>query len=244
MTDLQIQSAHPMHIVLIADDSRSLRGEPAQKVTEAIRAWLLELQTSARGKKEWFLFSLITFGTSPNLIVEAVSLNHVDAGKITIVGRSGTTNMAAALDLARSVIERAALPHHCPPFAFIYTDGRPYTDAPDVDDVDATLTAADSLKHLALPVDWEASGMTSPRLVTLGFGNVDDKLMRKIATCPKFYKRFHTADDLIESLPRLGTPTTRYGKATVKSYERQIEDLGEFGGELGEFGGEEDGQNI
>src|SRR5580658_2007633 len=121
----RIQSANPMHIVLLADNSGSLQGQPAKDVTEAVQTWILELQQATRGKKEYFKFSFITFGSSSEVIAAAVNVNDVDAATVVIDGNGGSTNMSAALIDARAVVTRSAAPHHCPPFVFLYTDGQP-----------------------------------------------------------------------------------------------------------------------
>lgn len=40
----RIQSKHPMHMVMLADNSQSMSGEAARALTDAIRNWILRLQ--------------------------------------------------------------------------------------------------------------------------------------------------------------------------------------------------------
>lgn len=204
----RIQSSNPMHIVLLADNSGSLEGQPARDVTEAIQNWIYELQQVTRGKKEYFKFSFITFGSSADVIASGVNVNDVDAATVIIDGGGGTTNMAEALLTARTVIAQNAASHHCPPFVFLYTDGHP-------DDANAALVAASQLKTLNLSCG-------APRIIALGFGTANDDLLRKIATSSEFYKRVANSQALMRLLPAIGTPTQRAGGSTVADFERQI----------------------
>jgi uncharacterized protein YegL len=206
--NLRIQTANPMHIVLLADNSGSLQGQPAADVSEAVQNWIYELQQATRGRKEYFRFSFITFGSASEIVAAAVNVNDVDAATVVIDGNGGSTNMAAALDDAGDVIQRNAAPHHCPPFVFLYTDGNP-------DDAGAALSTAGRLKGLALPCG-------SPRIVALGFGSANDAFLRQVATSPEFYKRVTSSQDLMRLLPAIGTPTQRAGGSTVADFERQI----------------------
>lgn len=206
--NLRIQSANPMHIVLLADNSGSLHGDPAVEITEAVQNWIYELQQATRGKKEYFKFSFITFGSSSEVIVAGVNVNEVDAATVVIDGQGGSTNMSAALLDARDVVAQSAAPHHCPPFVFLYTDGNP-------DDANGALAAASTLKSLSLPCG-------APRIVALGFGSVNDAFLRQVATSPEFYKRVANSQELMRLLPAIGTPTQRSGGTTVADFERQI----------------------
>lgn len=205
----RIQGTSPMHIVLIADDSESMEGAPAASVTEAIQEWILQLQQATRGKQPYFRFSLITFGTSADVVVEARSINDIDGSQLVIDGTSGSTNLTDALHQTRDILIRdQATSSHCPPFVFIYTDGH-------ADDPREALQAAAQLKDAALPCG-------APRVVTLGFGSVNDTFLKQVATSPEFYKRVPSADSLVRLLPAIGTPTRRGGNGTVADFERQI----------------------
>lgn len=209
--NIRIQTGHPMHIVLVADDSGSMAGPPAQKATEAIRTWILELQQVTRGQKEYFKFSLIAFGSSSEVIAVGVNVNEIDADTVVVNGNSGSTNMAAALADARDAVIQTAAPHHCPPFVFLYTDGHP-------DDATAALEAAEALKATNLPCG-------CPRLVSFGIGSVNDQLLRQMATSPEFYKHVDDPQALIRLLPAIGTPTQRAGVCTVNDFERHIAEM-------------------
>jgi uncharacterized protein YegL len=206
----RIQTSSPMHMVLIADDSGSMEGEPAAAVTQGIQNWILELQSQTRGKKAWFRFTLIAFGTTAEILgEEACNINDVDPTSLKLQGTMNTTNMAAALDLAREVIARdGAKAKDCPPFVFVYTDGK-------VDDPEATIISANDLKSMFIPCG-------KPRLVTLGFGDADEAFLRQLATSPEFFKGVKDAKALARLLPAMGTPTQMKGSGTVEAFEQQI----------------------
>jgi hypothetical protein len=167
------------------------------------------------GKKPYFKFSFITFGDRSQVVAEAVNINDVDAEVVSIRGDGGGTNMIAALTDARQLVLRHAKPADCPPFAFLFSDGVPLTDG-RTPDVPNTLAAAAALKNIVLPTG-------SPRLVTLGFGKVDDAFMGQLASRPDFYKKVSTPQDLTSLLPDIGTPTQIGGKpASVESMEARI----------------------
>jgi uncharacterized protein YegL len=206
----RIQSASPMHIVLVADDSGSMKGQPAADVTLGLQTWVLELQQATRGKKPYFRFSLIVFGSHAEIVAEAVSINDVDATSLELDGAGGTTDLAAALRLVDEVLLRdSAGEADCPPFVFLYTDGKP-------NDARAALEAAEQLKALRLPCG-------SPELIALGFGDADEALLRRMVSQPGFYKTCRDSAGLARLLPAVGTPTSvRGGPATVESFRRQI----------------------
>lgn len=202
---------HPMHIVLLADDSGSMKGKPAQDVTLGIRTWLSELQAaSAGGTKCYFLFSFVVFGSHARAIVSATNLNDIEPEEIAVEGASGKTNMAEALAVAREVLSAdRSTPAFCPPFVFLYTDGH-------ADDRDRALEQANLLKDMRLSCG-------TPQIVTLGFGDsTDDDLLARLATSPELYKKTRDASELAMLLPAIGTPTTAGAGATVDAFRRRI----------------------
>lgn len=222
----RITRQSPVHIVLVADDSGSMHGAPAAAATEAIHQWLNELHVAARGRMPYFRFSLVIFGSTATIVADdqnsfrAENLNVVDVDitGFQLHGASGSTNLAAALRLAADVVSRdGATTAHCPPFVFVFTDGRPTDERghPTPAAAQAALDAAAQLKLLALPCG-------SPFVITLGFGDAWDDFMAKLATKPTLYHRLPNAQALIKLLPSIGTPTVE-GKGTIADFVSQIE---------------------
>jgi uncharacterized protein YegL len=207
----RICRVHPMHIVLLADDSGSMGGDPAHQVTMGVRTWLTELQAfSDGGTRCYFYFSLIVFGSYAKPVLVFQDLNNVEPEDLTIEGKSGSTALGAALAEARRLLAGdGSTDQFCPPFVFVYSDG--YADDPE-----HAVREAQSLKSLALKCG-------SPSIVTLGFGQVDDTLMRQVASKPELYKRTQDAQELARLLPAIGTPTAgRGGGPTVASFVRSM----------------------
>ncbi len=199
----RITGKSPMHMVLIADDSGSMKGEPAQAATKAIHAWVNELYVATRGKKPYFRFSLVSFGSTPSIVAEALDVRDVEVKTFILDGSSGRTNLPAALAAARQIVTRdAATAEHCPPVVFLFTDGKP-TDEQGHETPGATsaaLVEAQALKATPL-----ACG--SPFIVALGFGDASDTFLQQVASTPALYHRLPNAQALIALLPDIGTPT-------------------------------------
>lgn len=199
----RITSRTPMHIVLCADDSGSMKGEPAGNATKAIHAWVNELYVATRGKRPYFRFSLVLFGSQATIAGEALDVRDVDVSSFVLAGGGGHTNMAEALSTVRALLSRDGAPaEHCPPFVFLFTDGRP-TDVRGHETDEVRRAAAFEAATLkALPL---ACG--SPFIITIGFGKTDDPFMQSLASTPGHYHRILSAQDLIRLLPEIGTPT-------------------------------------
>jgi uncharacterized protein YegL len=197
------------HLVAICDDSGSMMGEPAQAATDGVRGWIQELQAETRGRKPWFRFSMIPFGSSATALLEGVSINDVDPDGVLLQGSSGSTNMGEALSLATSVIARCgAAPDDWPAYVFLFTDGRP-------DSAEEAINAASRLKSLRLPGG-------SPRIICIGFGAADEALLARLATSPEHTVMGANAEVLKALLPRLGTPTGMGNGATAADYDQQL----------------------
>lgn len=222
----RITRQSPIHIVLVADDSKSMAGDSAAAATKALQLWLNELCVAARGKMPYFRVSLVIFGSDAAILsdrdnkfrAENMDVLDVDLSGFSLNGTSGTTNLAAALRLVREILLRdGATASWCPPFVFVFTDGQP-TDAgghPTPEAVQAALDEAARLKLLSLP-----NG--SPFLVALGFGDAKDDFMRQLASKPSLYHRLPNAQALVNLLPSIGTPTVE-GRGTIAGFVEQIE---------------------
>lgn len=199
----RITGKSPMHMVLIADDSGSMKGDPAAAATKAIHAWVNELYVATRGKKPYFRFSLISFGSTPTVVAEALDVRDIDVKPFVLDGSSGRTNLVAALAAARQIVSRdGATAEHCPPVVFLFTDGKP-TDENGHETplaTNAALAEAQALKATPLVCG-------SPFIVALGFGEASDAFLSQVASTPGLYRRLKSAQELIALLPDIGTPT-------------------------------------
>ena len=185
--------------------------------TKALQAWVNELYVATRGTMPYFRFSLVCFGTEAKVIADNVSVLEVDVSDFILAGNSGSTNLAAALSSVRDILLRdGAAASHCPPFVFVFTDGRPTDNhgRPTEEAMRAALDAAAGLKVLPL-----ACG--SPFLIPLGYGEVNDSFMSQLATKPTLYHRLPNMAALIKLLPSIGTPTVE-GGGDVASFLEQI----------------------
>lgn len=195
MTASRVTSATPWHIVLVLDDSGSMSGQPSQDVNEAIKELISELVTASMGKKPYFKVSVVSFGSSYHTIAEAVSETDLEKDLDAVAnfgGNSGSTNAAAALDeAARILTSHPGQETDFEPFVFFLSDGYP-------DDNSEALKAAKKIKNLSLPPG-------APRIVTLGFGSVDDSFMASIASNGELYKKLDSSEDIVKLLPAMGT---------------------------------------
>lgn len=201
----RVTSRTPWHVVLVLDDSGSMEKQPSQDLNEAIKQLVGEMETSSMGQKPYFRVSVISFGSNYHTIVEAVPETDLEESAIAnFQGKSGTTNAAAALEeAARILSNNPGQETDFEPFVFFLSDGHP-------DNKSTALQAADKIKNLSLP-----SG--TPRLVTLGFGSVDDDFMGKVANNSELYKKMNSSRDIVNLLPAIGTiGTDAAGAQTVE----------------------------
>jgi Mg-chelatase subunit ChlD len=215
----RITGKSPMHMVLIADDSGSMKGPPSAAATTAIHAWVNELYVKTRGRKPYFQFSLVSFGSIPTIVVEKTDVRDIDVTSFVLQGGSGYTNLADALATVRQILARdGATADHCPPFVFLFTDGKPTEPNGQTSDAaaQAAQDAATALKMLPLPCG-------SPFVVALGFGNVSDSFLQQVASAPQLYHRIPNAQALIQLLPEIGTPTVEGAgeEGTVGAFLKQ-----------------------
>ncbi len=197
MTASRVTSKTPWHIVLVLDDSGSMSGQPSRDLNEAIKELISEFVTASMGTKPYFKVSVISFGSNYHTIVEAVAETALDENVVAnFHGNSGSTNAAAALDeAARILSNNPGQKTDFEPFVFFLSDGCP-------NDNSEALKAADKIKNLSLP-----SG--TPRIVTLGFGSVDDSFMSGVASNSELYKKMNSSKDIVKLLPAMGTIGTQ-----------------------------------
>lgn len=197
MTASRVSSKSPWHIVLVLDDSASMAGQPSADVNEAIKELIDALVTASMGMKPYFKVTVIMFGSNFQTLVEAQPESVLDETVIAnFHGESGSTNAAAALEEAARVLKaNPGAENDFEPFVFFLSDGQP-------DNAPSALSAAQTIKDLTL-----TSGR--PRLVTLGFGSVDDAFMQSLATNAELYKKMNSSKDIIRLLPTIGTVGTQ-----------------------------------
>ena len=197
----RVTSKNPWHIVLVLDDSGSMSGQPCNDLNEAIKELIDALVTASMGQKPYFKVSVVAFGSNFNTLAEAVPETDIDENVVAnFQGSSGTTNAGAALDeAARILSNNPGQETDFEPFVFFLSDGHP-------DNASTALQAADKIKNLSLP-----SG--APRIVTLGFGNVDDGFMGGLANNSELYKKMASSQDIVKFLPAIGTIGTQAGGA-------------------------------
>ncbi len=140
---------------LLLDTSSSMSGEPIREAIEGAQRFNAECVSSAQS------VGLISFSTTATMMARP-SRSGI-AGELSAVKCSGSTNMAAALELASTDL----LQINSRRTIVIATDGEP-------DDRDATLRAADRAK---------AAGI---RILTIGTASSDTAFLARIASSADF----------------------------------------------------------
>lgn len=197
----RVTSRNPWHMVLVLDDSGSMSGPECQDLNEAIKELIDALVTASMGQKPYFKVSVVSFGSNFTTLAEAIPETDLDENAIAnFQGNSGSTNAAAALDeAARILSNNPGQETDFELFVFFLSDGHP-------DNSTMALEAGDKIKSLSLP-----SG--KPRIVTLGFGSVDDGFMQGLANNSELYKKMNSSKDIVKPLPAIGTIGTQAGGA-------------------------------
>jgi uncharacterized protein YegL len=208
----RVTSKNPLQVVLIADDSGSMSGEPAQKVTEGLQDFIAKLQSFGRGEKSYFRIFFVTFGDQPKVVHEFADVFKVTADSFQVTGNSGSTNMDVALEWVATKMEQ-----HRPqseldpaPLVIFWSDGQNTGGDP--------LPAVQRIRSLQCPC-----GRT-PLLITCGFGGADGKLLESMATSPEHFKPFQSAQELEAFLGNVGTLVTTAGKS-MDQVREEIKEL-------------------
>jgi uncharacterized protein YegL len=210
----KVTSTSPWHVVLIIDDSGSMGPEanvrggptPASQVNEGLRSMVAEMEVIAKGTKPYFRVSIIAFGSNSEIIAEAKSERDIDIDRIaTFAGSRGSTKPSHAFRLAEELLRRnPGAPTDFRPYVFFFSDG-----VPDNDDRLPAFEAAANLKSLNI-----AAGQ--PTIWTFGYGNIDRKFMKQVATS-EFFKEVPDAHALARLFPVIGTSATSGGPKTGES---------------------------
>jgi len=201
MADVRVTSKNPLQVVLIADDSGSMSGQPAQDVTEGIRDFLAKLQSFGRGEKDYFKLLLVKFGDSPQVVHDFTPVLKVKPNDIQVTGSSGGTHMDKALDLVAQEMEKNKPTSELDPAPLVifWSDGQNTGGDP--------LPAAQRIKAIQCPCG------RSPLFITCGFGQADKALLESMATSPEHYKQLKSAQDLEVFLGNVGTLVTTKGQS-------------------------------
>lgn len=183
----------PWHVVLVLDDSLSMGGGPAKEVGKAVEAMIVEMRLISSGMKPYFRVSIVRFGSQPVVLCEAKSEQEIDLDSVTtMAGKSGSTNATAALnEVIRILRAQPGEATDFNPYVFFLSDGEP-------DDASSALQAGQTLKTLAI-----AAG--TPRLVTIGFGAVNDGFMANLASNKELYKKLNDVREITRLFPQIGT---------------------------------------
>lgn len=193
MPAVRVTSQSPWHVVFVIDDSGSMSGQPANDVNEAMETMIEEMRLMSQGMKPYFKVSVISFGNDSNVLAKAQTEVQIDLNAVAkFSGNSGTTNAAAALSDAYSVLSsNGGAPTDFEPFVFFLSDGAP-------DNEQLALDAGQRLKTMSLPAG-------TPRIVTIGFGQPNDQFMKALASNPELYKKLQKSTDIKDLLPAVGT---------------------------------------
>lgn len=188
----RVTSATPWHVILVLDDSGSMAGEPARSLNAAVDGMFANMQAFSQGKKPYYRLTVVSFGSHPKVLAEAVSEQDIDIAAMTqFSGSSGSTDTAAALNKAIDVLRRnGGQPTDFTPYVFLMSDGVPDDDA-------AAVRAAETLKALEIPAG-------RPRLISIGTQEADEAFMKKIASSPELYV-FCDPETLKRLFPEIGT---------------------------------------
>ena len=197
----RVTSKNPLQVALVADDSGSMSGKPAQDVTEGIRDFVAKLQSFGRGEKSYFRLLFVKFGDQPTVVQDFADILTVRPDQLQVAGNSGSTNMDRALELVAQKLESHAPTSELEPAPLVifWSDGHNTGGDP--------LSAARRIKGLTCPC-----GRTA-LLVTCGFGQPDSSLLQAIATSPEHYKELKSVEELQVFLGNIGTLVTTPGKS-------------------------------
>jgi uncharacterized protein YegL len=190
----RVESRHPWHVAFVIDDSASMAGnDGAKSVNEAMDILIEEMRSLSQGMRPYFKISVVSFGSAAQNLEVVKTEMEIDKDRLTrFDASSGSTNAAAALDHVYNILTaNPGAPTDFEPFVFFLSDGAPDNEA-------MALTAGQRIKDLSL-----ASGR--PRIVTIGFGDVNDAFMKQLASNPELYVRLPNAQAVTKVLPPIGT---------------------------------------
>ncbi|MCP5518848.1 MAG: VWA domain-containing protein [Verrucomicrobiales bacterium] len=199
-------------MILIADDSGSMSGQPAQQVTEGLQDFIAKLQSFGRGEKSYFRILFVKFGDQPHVVHEFADVLQIPADGFKVSGDSGCTNMDEALEMVATKMEQHRLQSELDPAPLVifWSDGQNTGGDP--------LPAAQRIKAIQCPCG------RAPLVVTCGFGEAERELLEGIATSPEHFKPFQSAQELEVFLGNVGTLVTTAGKS-IDQVREEIKEL-------------------
>lgn len=208
----RVTSKNPLQVVLIADDSGSMFGPPAQAVSDGLQDFVAKLQSFGKGEKNYFKLLFIKFGDSPHVIYDFTPVLDVNSADLVVSGDSGTTNMDLAIAKAADRLEasKPESPDDPAPLVIFWSDGHNTGGDPS--------PAAQRIKALQWPCG------SSPLFITCGFGEAEKSLLEALATSTEHYKELENAGDLEAFLGNVGTLVTSKGKS-VDQVREEIKQL-------------------
>jgi uncharacterized protein YegL len=190
----RITTATPWHVVLVLDDSTSMKAnQGAENINRGLEALLDELEMKNMGTKERIWLSVVQFHSQPTLVVEHKSELQIRGTIPKFEANFGSTNMAAALDMALEVLNRnPGKTTDFNPYVLLLTDGAP-------DNPEAARSAALRLKAAS-----PAAGQ--PYLVAVGVTqDADMDFLKSIASTPELAVFLPEPKDITKLLPTIGT---------------------------------------
>lgn len=162
---------NPWHIVLVLDDSESMRGDGARFLNEGLAGMTEEMRLLNKGKFDRIFLSAIKFGSDTTVLFEHQPETQINVDVLAgFQGNSGNTAMDRALHLAADILERhPGKPTDFEPYVFVFTDGLPNSES-------LAEAAADRVRSLTLPAG-------KPRIACIGCGAaVQTTFLDKIAS--------------------------------------------------------------
>jgi Mg-chelatase subunit ChlD len=142
-----------IHVYLLMDASSSMAGEPMEEARDAARAFLARCDfTRTR-------VGLISFSDQVVLQAEATDNPRRLSSALLRIEADGTTNLAEAIELARSKLQELEGPR----YIVILTDG--YPDSPE-----AAVEEAEETRRTGL------------QIIAIGTGDADREYLRRLAS--------------------------------------------------------------
>jgi len=183
---------NPWHVVLVVDDSCAMSGQPSAILNDTLAVLYGDLLLRARIGKERIYVSLVSYGSDVQLILESNDVLECDFSAIPVFRgkRKGRNATAALLEAERIFLENPGEEVSAQPKVFFLSTGI-------VDNEEEVRIAASRIKLLSLP-----SG--SPQIVSLGFGNVKEEILRNVASDPGQFETLTDVRQICKFVPESG----------------------------------------